>query len=198
VPELLDNLVVDAGLNPAELVYLAGTLQGVGTEDADFRSVPSIPAGINDANGNYLSIVKAVEPDATELFRRIRDGRPLGNLGLELAGTAPSAANIVTAVVDRRAGATATEVLEVLTDGGFNTSPGLLDGSEVDPPRTGPMILYREGEEAMAKVVGSYFGNMELVPAPPRTLPPGLDVAVVVTARYQIPEPSDDAPVECP
>ena len=197
MPELLDNLVVDKGLNPAELVYLAGTLQGVGTESADFRSVPSIPAGIT-VNGTYLSIVKAIEPDATELFRRIRDGKALGDLGLELAGVAPSAANIVSAVVDRRAGATATEVLQILTDGGFNTSPGVVGGSEIEPPTNGPMILYREGEEAMAKVVGSYFGNMELVPAPPNVLPDGLDVAVVVTSRYEIPVPSDDAPVECP
>ena len=28
------------------------------------------------------------------------------------------------------------------------------------------MILYREGAEAMAKVVGTYFPNLELVPAP--------------------------------
>lgn len=197
VPELLDNLVVDKGLNPAELVYLAGTLQGVGTDSADFRSVPSIPATI-DVNGTFLSIVKAIEPDATELFRRIREGKPLGDLGLELAGVAPSAANIVTAVVDRRAGTTATEVLSILTDGGFNTSPGIVGGSEIEPPTNGPMILYREGQEPMAKVVGSYFGNMELVPAPPNVLPDGLDVAVVVTSRYEIPEPSDDAPVECP
>ena len=35
VPELLGNLVVDEGMNPAELVYLAGLLQGVGTDNAD-------------------------------------------------------------------------------------------------------------------------------------------------------------------
>jgi hypothetical protein len=50
----------------------------------------------------------------------------------------------------------------------------------------------------MAKVVGTYFGNLELVPAPPGTLPKGQDVAVVVSGRYQIPPPNTDEPVECP
>lgn len=197
VPALLDNLVVDEGLNPAELVYLAGQLQGVGTADADFRSVPSVPAGIYDSNGTFLSIVRAVQPDANELFRRIRENKPLGDLGLELAGVAPSPANIVVSVVDRGAGSVAGNVLDRLTAGGFNISPGVLDRSAVDPPTRGSIVLYREGEEAMAKVVGSYFPNMELVPAPPGTLPSGQDVAVVVAGGYAIPAPSDGVQVEC-
>jgi len=197
VPELLDNLVVDEGLNPAELVYLAGQLQGVGTENADFRAVPTVPAGVYDSGGTYLSIVKMIQPDADELFRRIREGKPLGDLGTELAQTAPSPANIVVSVVDRGGGSVATQVLGVLTDGGFNTSPGLLDRSAVDPPTKGSIVLYREGEEAMAKVVGAYFPNMELVPAPRGSLPAGQDVAVVVTGGYEIPAPSDGTQVEC-
>jgi LCP family protein required for cell wall assembly len=197
VPELLDNLVVDEGLNVADLVYLAGTLQDVGTENADFRSVPSTPAGIT-VNGSYLSIVNAIEPDATELFRRIRENRPLGELGLELPGVAPSPANIVTAVVDRSGDPIAADVLDILTEGGFNTSPGLLPRSAVEPPTNGSIILYGEGAEPMARVVGTYFGNLELVPAPPQTLPDGVDVAVVVTGSYELPPEQAEEPVECP
>ena len=197
VPELLDNLVVDEGLNPAELIYLAGTLQGVGTENADFRAVPSVPAGIYDSNGAFLSIVKTIQPEADELFRRIREGKDLGDLGTELAQTAPSPANIVVSVVDRGDGSTASDVFDVLTDGGFNTSAGLLDRSAIDPPTKGSIILYREGEEAMAEVVGSYFPNMELVPAPQGTLPLEQDVAVVVTGGYEIPSPSEGTQVVC-
>ena len=197
VPELLDNLVVDPGFNPAELVYLAGRLQGVGTENADFRSVPSVPAGIYDGNGTFLSIVRAVQPDANDLFRRIRENRALGDLGLELAGVAPSPANIVVSVVDRGAGSVASDVLDTLTEGGFDTSSGLLDRSAVRPPKKGSMILYRGGEEAKATVVGAYFPNMELVPAPRGALPAGQDVAVVVAGGYRIPEPSDGAQVVC-
>jgi hypothetical protein len=197
VPELLGNLVVDDGLNPAELVYLAGQLQGVGTENADFRAVPTIPAGIYDSNGTFLSIVRMIQPQADDLFRRIRENKPLGDLGSELASTPPSPATIVVSVVDRGALATAADVQQTLTEGGFDTSPGILDTSVVEPPSTGPMILYREGEEAMAKVVGSYFPNMELVPAPRGALPKGQDVAVVVTGRYHLPEPQQATQVEC-
>lgn len=197
VPELLANLVVDRGLNPAELVYLAGQLQGVGTENADFRAVPSVPAGIYDSDGTFLSIVRAIQPDANELFRRIREGKPLGDLGTELAQTAPSPANIVVSVVDRGAGSIASDVFDVLTDGGFNISPGIVGTDAIDPPTPGSIVLYRQGEEAMAKVVGAYFPNMDLVPAPRGTLPVGQDVAVVVTRGYEIPQPSGGTQVEC-
>ncbi len=198
VPELLGNLVVDEGLrNPAELVYLAGTLQGVNTGAADFRSVPSIPAG-TIVNGQYMSIVKTIEPQATQLFERIKDGRPLGNLGVQLASIPPTPANIVVTVVDKSAGSTAANVFNVLTDGGFDTSAGIVGRSDVRSPVGGPVIVYREGFEPEAKVVGSYFANLELVPAPAGALPAGVDLAVVVTANYQIPPPSTEPPVECP
>jgi LCP family protein required for cell wall assembly len=198
VPELLGNLVVDDGLNPAELVYLAGLLQGVGTDNADFRALPTVPEGIYDSSGTFVSIVRAVQPDADELVRRIREGRPLGDLGQELAQTPPSPANIVVSVVDRDGSPVATDVFDILTEGGFNTSPGEVDLTKIQPPTKGSMILYARGAEPMAKVVGTYFGNLALVPAPQGTLPKGQDVAVVVGGRYEIPPPSTDEPVECP
>jgi len=199
VPELLGNLVVDKGLNPAELVYLAGLLKGVGTDNADFRALPTVPEGIYDSSGQYLSVVRMVQPDADELLRRLREGKPLGTLGTELAGTAPSPANIVVSVVQRDDGAPiASDVFDILTEGGFNQSPGIVDETVVTPPAKGSMILYRSGTEDMAKVVGSYFGNLDLVPAPEGTLPRGQDVAVVVTDRYQVPPPNPNGPVHCP
>ena len=198
IPELLGNLVVDEGLNPAELVYLAGLLENVGTDNADFRALPTVPEGIYDSSGAYVSIVRAVQPDADELLRRIREGRPLGDLGQELSQTPPSPANIVVSVVDRGGSTVAQEVFDVLTEGGFNTSPGVVDLTQVQPPTKGAMILYAPGAESMAKVVGTYFRDLGLVPAPAGTLPKGQDVAVVVSGRYQIPPPATDEPVECP
>lgn len=198
VPEVLGNVVVDGGLNPAELVYLAGLLEGVGTDSADFRAVPTIPEGLYTSDGRYLSVVKMIEPDADELFRRIREGRPLGELGTQLPQTPPSPANIVTSVVDRDAFDVADRAFDVLTEGGFNTSVGIVDEAVVDPPKKGPMILYRNGAEPMAKVVGTYFRNLELVPAPPGALTGEEDVAVVITSDYRLPPPNVDEPVECP
>jgi LCP family protein required for cell wall assembly len=198
VPELLENLVVDEGLrNPAELVYLAGTLDGVNTGAADFRSVPSVPAG-EYVNGQYLSIVRVVEPQASQLFERIKDGRTLGDLGTELSSTAPSPANIVVQVVDKQAGAIAANALDVLTEGGFNTSAGIVPGATFEAPVKGSVIVYREGAEPQAKVVGAYYRNLELVAAPAGTLPPGVDVAVVLTPSYEPPPPSTEPQVECP
>ena len=198
VPELLGNLVVDEGLrNPAELVYLAGTLDGVTTGAADFRSVPSVPAGIY-VDGQYLSIVRTVEPAATQLFDRLKENRPLGELGQELGSTPPSPANVRVTVVDRNAGTAAVNVETVLTEGGFDTSPGILRPAAVEIPTKGASILYREGEEPMAKVVATYFPNLGLVPAPAGALPQGVDVAVVVNAGYEIPPPTEGVPVECP
>jgi LCP family protein required for cell wall assembly len=197
VPDLLDNFVVDPGLrNPADLVYLAGQLQGLSTDAAEFRAVPSVPAGTY-VNGRYLSIVEIVQPDADELFRRIREGRPLGDLGAQLPSTPPSPANIVVAVHDRGADA-ATSVFDVLTDSGFDTSPGILPASGSELPAKGSFLLYREGEEAMARVVGSYLRNLDLLTAAPGTLSNGEDVAVVLGSRYELPPPETGSPVECP
>jgi LCP family protein required for cell wall assembly len=199
VPELLDHVVVDQGLrDPAELVYLAGKLQGVSTDAAQFRAVPSTPAG-EYVDGRYLSVVRMIDGEAQELFRRIREGRPLGDLGLQLASTPPSPANVAVAVYAREpTGPAATAVLDLLTEGGFNTAAGTVDLSGFQAPRKGSLILYREGEEPSAKVVGSYLHDLELVAAPPGTLPTGQDVAVVVAPGYRIPPPQTDAPVECP
>jgi LCP family protein required for cell wall assembly len=196
VPNLIGNFVVDPGLrNPAELVYLAGQLQGVTGDAAQFRTVPSVPAGIY-VNGQYLSVVNMVDP-AEELFRRIREGRPLGELGVNLASTPPSPANIAVAV-QGEPGGVATTVFDTLTDGGFDTTPGILDASQLDAPGRDPLILFREGEESKAKVVGTYFRDLELAPAPPGAMPDGVDVAVVVTPGYEIPPAGTEPPVECP
>ena len=197
VPELLDNLTVDQGMNVTELAYLAGQLRGVGTEDADFRSVPAYGASVYQGS-TLLSVVKAVQPDSDELFERIRDGEPLGDLGLELPGVPPSPANIVVSVVDRNSGTIATDALGRLGESGFDNSPGVLTEAGVPVPKAGSMLLYREGLDAEAKVVGQYFPNLELVPAPPRVLPNGQDVAVVVTSRYEIPDLEAEQPVDCP
>jgi LCP family protein required for cell wall assembly len=196
VPDLIGNFVVDPGLrNPAELVYLAGQLQGVTGDAAQFRTVPSVPEGIY-VDGQYLSVVTMVDP-AEELFRRIREGRPLGELGVDLASTPPSPANIAVAVQGDPGGA-ATTVFDMLTEGGFDTSPGLLDASQLDAPGRRSLILFRAGEESKAKVVGTYFRDLELAPAPPGVLLDGVDVAVVVTSSYEVPPPGTEPPVECP
>jgi LCP family protein required for cell wall assembly len=196
VPELLKRVVVDQGLrNPAELVYLAGTLQGVTTGAADFRSVPSVPDELS-VNGQVLSIVRAVEPDATKLFQRLGAGMPLGDLGKQLPAVPPSPATIAVAVAGR--GDSSSSVLGVLTEGGFNTAAGVIGRSELGSSVRGSVILYRDGLESEAQVVASFVGGLDLVPVPASELPQGVDVAVAVTDRYQIPAPDPVGSSTCP
>ena len=199
IPELLGNLVVDQGLNPAELVYLAGLLQNVGTENADFRALPDRARGHLRLE-RHLRLDRPGDPargrraDAAGSARASRSATS----GQELSQTPPSPANIVVSVVDRDGSEVATNVFDILTEGGFNTSPGIVDLTQIRPPTKGAMILYRPDAEDEAKVVGTYFGNLTLVPAPAGTLPKGQDVAVVVSGRYQIPPPNTGEPVDCP
>lgn len=200
VPDLLGNLVVDEGLkNPAELAYLAGQLNGVNTGAADFRSVPTIPDGTY-VNGQYLSIVRAVQPAADQLFERLREGGPLGELGLELPQTPPSPANIAVDVYDRDSFGTAAGVLDTLTKGGFLIEPVLLEFATFGGKVKGSAILYAPGEEAKAKVVASYVPGLRMEPAPKHALG-GADVAVVIGANYEPVPLEDQAPqteADCP
>ena len=200
VPKLVENFVVDEGLaNPADLVYLAGQLNGVNTGAADFRSVPTTTDGIY-VNGQYLSIVRAVEPAASDLFEALREGRPLGELGKELPQTPPSPANVAVEVYDRRSVGQALQVLQTLTQGGFLTSPATLDADTLDQEVKGSVILFAPGEEARAEVVAQYVRGLELQPAPQSVLGDA-DVAVVIGPNYEPPNLAESPPqtsADCP
>ena len=200
VPELLGNLVVDTGLkNPAELAYLAGQLNGVNTGAADFRSVPTVTAGTY-VNGQYLSIVRAVQPAADQLFQRLREGGSLGQLGLELPQTPPSPANIAVDVYDRDSLGQAFEVQQTLVKGGFLVTSEPRDISELGTKAKGSVILFAPGEEERAKVVASYVPGLRMEPAPKRVLG-GADVAVVIGQTYDPVPLEEQAPqteADCP
>ena len=200
VPKLVENFVVDPGLaNPAELVYLAGQLNGVNTGAADFRSVPTTTGGIY-VNGQYLSIVSAVQPAANDLFRALREGRPLGDLGKELPQTPPSPANVAVEVVDHRSLGEALAVLDTLTQGGFLTSPTTIDYGALGQNVKGSVILFAPGEEAKAEVVAQYVGALEMQAAP-RSVLGDADVAVVIGPNYEAPDLTAAPPqtsADCP
>jgi len=194
VPDLLANLVVDRGLrNPAELAYLAGQLNGVNTGAADFRSVPTVTDGIY-VNGQYLSIVRAVEPDASRLFEALRDGDPLGDLGQELPQTPPSPANIAVDVFGKGDGTVPDQVLQILTQGGFLVGVDVLDARELDVK--GSVILFAPGEETKAEVVARYVPGLRMEPAPASMLR-GADVAVVIGPNF-VPQPLEEQPAQTP
>ena len=182
VPAVAANIVKDRDLRIPELLGLVQELQGVSAGDADFRVVPGVPEGIT-VNGVYASVVRML-PQARELFRRLREGEPLGDLGRELPSTPPSPANIRVGVFDAGAGSVARRVLSQLSRGGYDTSPGLAPASELGVRTEGSAILFGRGRQDEAEVVARFLPGLEPVPAARGSLR-GLDVAVVVGPGYE-------------
>lgn len=190
LPEVLGNLVTNDGLNPAELAYLAGRLQGVGAGNVDFRVVPTYPAWEGDR-----SVVKTTEPEASKLFRKLRTGKPLGDLGRLSEFTAPSPAVVAAAVfaAATTAGDGPQLALDLLTRSGFNTAPSTLavfPSAELlkDVPANGALVLFDPDDplgELAARVVRRFLRAGTVLAAPPGALPAGVDVAVVAGPAFR-------------
>jgi LCP family protein required for cell wall assembly len=179
--EVLPNLNVSPNIQTADLFYLVNKLRGLTTGAVDFRTVPGNPYATVQTPAGTVDIVK-LEPQAKELFRRLRLGRPLGNLGLATAQTPPSPAVIGVQVVDAGSGGVADKVRGVLDQSGF-----LVKGVTTSNPYgvTGPAVVFAPTPtgKAAADVVTGYLGNVPEVKAAPGTLH-GNDIAVVVTPDY--------------
>ncbi|MFM7718125.1 MAG: LCP family protein [Actinomycetota bacterium] len=200
LPDVLGNLVVDEALNPAELAYLADRLRGAGAGNADFRVVPTYPAWEGEK-----SVLKPIEPDATNLYRKLRRGRPLGDLGKLSLDTPPSPAVVavsVHALDATTAGDGPTTAFELLVRSGFAVGPEILGAFPValdrPTPVNGATVLFdptsRTGPQ-MARVVRRFLRAGTVVAAPPGSLPEGTDVAVVVGPTFRPGPPL--APGDC-
>src|SRR5215217_7078103 len=199
VPAIADNLWVDNGLNPIDLKYLAEQLQGVNTGNADFRVVPTVPDSVYP-NGVFTSIVRIVKPQADELFRDIRENKPLGNLGKEQEDTPPSPANIKVAVFSNGNPTAAQQVLDTLKESGFDISPGYFaDTSTLGQHVQGSGLLYRPADSDMADVAQGFVPNLIEREAKQGTLE-GYDLAVVIGPGFTPEQPggsSGAAPPSC-
>jgi LCP family protein required for cell wall assembly len=181
LPSLIEstasNFTLDHGLHLYDLVSLTNELKGVGTGAVDFRAVPSTPGWELD---HTVSVVH-MDPAAETLFRRIREGRPLGTVGERLPGTTISPAIVRVRVIDDASGQKAGKVEGFLQDAGFATL-GVTE--DVPPSLRGPVILFRPGQEEAAQVVQRYLPALELQEAGEGVLSVA-DVAVVIDATYR-------------
>jgi LCP family protein required for cell wall assembly len=189
IKHAVSHLLVDRRLTLADLIYLTRQLQGISTAAVIFRAVPGTPQTISTSIG-YQSVV-LMDPVAKTIFERLRKGQPLGNLGLNLAGTATSTANIQVRVLDESSGGKADQVNSLLTNAGF-------DIRSVEPAGSGTssrtaVILYRSDEKSLADVVHGYFPQLAEKPVPKSAIP-GVDVAVVIPASYDGPGVSTKTP----
>jgi LCP family protein required for cell wall assembly len=142
------NLVLDKTLNLYELQDLTRKLSDLGQRGVTFRIVPSIPIQIGAVD--YLRLE---QPDALALFKRIRDGDRLGDLGLKVLLTAISPANVTVQVLDAASGGAAQEVTDFLAQAGFLVRP-----LEIAPAGlTTSEILWQTQSKDFKEVVASYL-----------------------------------------
>jgi LCP family protein required for cell wall assembly len=197
------NLLVDRALNLADVIYLSRKLQGVSTGAVDFRSVPTVGDTVQTDDGE-VAVLRAT-PEARELFRRLRDGRPLGELGRLQALTPPSPAVVKVRVFDASSGGKAGKVHAFLATAGFEIS-STLGADTLRQSRSA--IVYVPGKRQEAEVVQGFLRGLPVVEASPN-ISLSVDVAVVVTATYEGPglespapapstPPPGSGPPECP
>ncbi len=178
IKPIAQNLVRDPGLDLADIIYLVKQLEGISTGAVEFRAVPGTPGWAGSQSVVYM------DPSANEIFARIKSGKPLGTLGQQLVSTPESPANITVPVVDHGSGGKATAVEQILSDSGFDITPGVVDYAAYGAPIPGSVIAYKPGHESEAQVVAQFFPNLKVVEAPKGALR-GSPVAIFISANYQ-------------
>ena len=180
IEEAAAKVTTDTELSTADLLLLGSTLRQLAQEDPsgsrslDFRVVPGTTQTIDE-----ISYVIA-DPEAEELFERLREGRPLGGLGLSLALTLPSPAVIEAEVLTAGLTTDGEDAESLLRRAGF-----IVLGTRPAPSDLGTSeILYRSGAGPKSQVVEGFFPGL-----PRREVSASIlgdaEVAVVVGDDFQ-------------
>jgi LCP family protein required for cell wall assembly len=145
------NLVIDKKLDLYSLQTLTKTLADLGQQAVEFRVLPARPVVIDN-----IDYVEAVQPEASELLRRIRRGAWLGTIGKEAEGTPISTANITVQVLDANSGGKAEQVVSYLQRAGFVVLP--LQPAPPDLTRSELLWGHRSG--SVQRVLASYLTTL--------------------------------------
>jgi LCP family protein required for cell wall assembly len=152
--QAVSKVTTDEKLTGADLVLLGQKLRQLAEEDPsggeslDFRVVPSVPQEIDG-----VSYVVTEQEEADRLFEALREGRPLGNLGLTLAQTLPSPGVITVRVLG--SGDAAAEVARTLRFAGFVVLPMLEPTAGLDESQ----LLYVRGAGPRKDRLAGYFDD---------------------------------------
>ena len=170
----------DASLTPTDLLDLGRRLRALaeedptGAESLDLRVVP----GRTDTIGG-VSYVIADQPETRQLFDALRKGKPLRDLGSDLALTLPSPATIrVRVLTSFGTGPEGAE--ELLRGAGFI----VLEDDVFSGRREDTQIVYQEGERTAARVLAAYFPEVPLGEVPSAVLGEA-DVGLVVGSDWE-------------
>jgi LCP family protein required for cell wall assembly len=168
------NLVIDENLNLYSLQDLTRKVAALGERGVSFRVVPAVPVDIGGT-----SYVQLVQPQASQLFQRIRTGKPLGRLGIEAAGTPISPANVRVQIYDAASGGKAQEVAAYLQKAGF----AVLSLQPAPAEFTRTELLWRLRRNREEQVVSAYLPN---VPVRSNKLAlKGVDVILVIASDFE-------------
>jgi LCP family protein required for cell wall assembly len=177
LPELINavkrNLIVDEHMNIYDLQDLTTELGRLGQSRVYFRIVPALPVQFGGVD--YLQLL---QPQASRLFARMREGRALGPYGREAPLTPLSPANVTVQVLDANSGGRAARVVDFLRRAGFVVLPMKL----APPELTRSEILWGHREAKPKEVVSTYLPSIDVRNDPSHTL--GSIVTVVVGADF--------------
>jgi LCP family protein required for cell wall assembly len=177
LPELIRavqrNLIVDENMNIYALQDLTQKLGRLGQRHVYFRIVPAVPVQINGVD--YLQLL---EPQASRLFERMRDGQPIGIVGREAPLTPLSPANVTVQVLDANSGGRAAQVVSYLQRAGFVVLPV----KTAPPELTRSEILWGHTAAKSKEVVSTYLPSLEVRSEGAHTV--GSIVTIVVASDF--------------
>jgi LCP family protein required for cell wall assembly len=169
------NLVIDENLNLYSLQDLTRRIASVGQRGVLFRVVPAVPVDIGG-----ISYVQLVQPQASQLFQKMRTGQPLGQLGVEELATPISPANITVRVFDANSGGKVQQLVAYLQKAGFvvELAPG-------PGPRafTKTIVLWGPRRAGQEQVLSAYLPGIPIKFE--RVHTKGVDVVVVVGPDFK-------------
>lgn len=171
------NVTTDDEIDITGLIELGNELKGLaqvdpsGASTIDLRAVP----GITQTIGGISYVI--AQPEAAQLFARLREGKPLGDIGTVQALTPVSPANIKVRVLD--AGGAVEVAEQLLRDAGFV----VLESGTAPPARAETAILHAKDAAERAEVVAGYFEGVPVRRGFGKALG-GAEVAVVIGPEW--------------
>jgi LCP family protein required for cell wall assembly len=181
IAEAVQNVSTDATVTTSDFLYLGSKLRQLAEEDPsgtttlDFRAVPATPAFIDG-----VSYVIADQPAADDLFERLRQREPLGNIGRVLLQTQLSPAQVIVQARDAGDAEETVQTTAYLRRAGFQVD----DSAPAPVGYDTSIILYRPGSLPNAQVVKGFFDHLEIQEAPPELFGEKTQVLVIVGSDW--------------